>query len=194
MNRLEAIRIIVGSLKGDELLVHANGAIGRESFFCRNRKENFYLLGAMGLASSVGLGLALARPERRVIILDGDGNLLMGLGNLALIGAARPENLVHLVLDNRVYGTTGNQPTLSASVPLSEVARASGYPQSACAGTPEELKELLREASGSSGPHFIQVRVSSEVVENCPRIPQTAREIRQRFMAAISAGGDSNGD
>ena len=78
MNRWEAIRLVIDKLSGDELLIHANGAISRESFFCRDRRENFYLLGSMGLASSVALGVALSQPQRKVIVLDGDGNILMG--------------------------------------------------------------------------------------------------------------------
>jgi thiamine pyrophosphate-dependent acetolactate synthase large subunit-like protein len=90
MNRLQAIKTVIDNLGGDELIVHANGAISRESIFCKDRKENFYLLGSMGLPASVGLGIAINRPERKVIILDGDGNVLMGFGNLALIGALKP--------------------------------------------------------------------------------------------------------
>ena len=77
MNRLEAIRLIINQFSEDEVIVHANGAISRESFFCKKRKKNFYLLGSMGLASSVGLGIALSLPKQMVIVLDGDGNALM---------------------------------------------------------------------------------------------------------------------
>ena len=107
MSRLIAIKTIIDNLTGDELIVHANGAISRESFFCKDRPENFYLLGSMGLPASVGLGIAVNRPEKKVIILDGDGNVLMGLGTLTLAGALKPGNFIHVVLDNRVYGYFG---------------------------------------------------------------------------------------
>jgi thiamine pyrophosphate-dependent acetolactate synthase large subunit-like protein len=91
MTRLEAIRLVIDTLEEDALVIHANGAISRESFFCHNREENFSLLGSMGLASSVALGVAIHHLERKVIVLDGDGNILMGLGNLALIGSLNPK-------------------------------------------------------------------------------------------------------
>lgn len=185
MNRLEAIRVAIESLPGDEVLIHANGAIGRESFFCRDRRENFYLLGSMGLAASVALGVALSRPDRRVVILDGDGNVLMGLGNLALIGALKPPNLVHLVLDNEVYGTTGDQPTLSPLVPLYKVAQAAGYRQSLLIHREDELRMAFRKSLYAEGPIFLQVKVSQEVTERPARIPYSAPEIKRRFREGL---------
>ena len=186
MNRLQAIKIIIDNLSGDELIVHANGAISRESFFCKDRKENFYLLGSMGLPASVGLGIAVNRPERKVIILDGDGNVLMGFGNLAQIGALKPENLIHIVLDNQVYGTTGNQPTISSQIPLDRVAHAAGYRKSCCV---ERKNELLNRFSGSlaqPGPHFIQAKVTREVIEKCDRIPYSAPQMKDRFKSCLA--------
>jgi thiamine pyrophosphate-dependent acetolactate synthase large subunit-like protein len=185
MNRLEAVRSIIAGLEGPELIVHANGAMGRESFSCADRKENFYLLGSMGLAASVGLGLALSRPERKVWVLDGDGNVLMGLGNLALIGALKPVNLTHWVLDNGVYGTTGNQPTLSPQLSLSAIAAACGYAKVQEAGTTEELMRALENCRVHPGPHFVQIKISSEAPPACPRIPYTAAEMAERFRSSM---------
>ncbi len=185
MNRLDAIKCVVEGLSGDELIIHANGVISRESFFCADRKENFYLLGSMGLASSVGLGVALGRPERRVLVFDGDGNILMGFGNLAMIGALKPANLIHLVFDNEAYGTTGNQPTLSSRVPLSEAAWASGYLSAAILESRRELLEVMPTLYRAPGPHFLQIKVSREVTLASPRIPYSAREIKERFMGAL---------
>lgn len=190
MNRPEAIKCVVDGLSGDELIVHANGAISRESFYCADRKENFYLLGSMGLASSVGLGVALSRPDRRILVFDGDGNILMGFGNLALIGAVKPANLIHLVFDNEAYGTTGNQPTLSPRVPLSETARASGYSSTAFVQNRRELVEAMPNLYRTPGPHFLQIKVSRDVPVNSPRIPYAAREIKERFMAALDRKSD----
>lgn len=185
MNRLEAIKLIIDNLSGDELIIHANGDISRESFYCCNRKENFYLLGSMGLASSVGLGVALSQPERKVIVFDGDGNILMGFGNLALIGAIKPKNLIHLVLDNRVYGTTGDQPTISPYIHLNQIARASGYRSACFVQTPDELSIAFSNLFSQPGPHFIQIRVTQEIPQICPRIPYSAREIKERFISAL---------
>jgi sulfopyruvate decarboxylase subunit beta len=193
MNRLTAIKTIIDNLQGDELIVHANGAISRESFFCRDRKENFYLLGSMGLPASVGLGIAVNRPERKVIILDGDGNILMGFGNLPLVGALQPENFIHIVLDNQVYGTTGNQPTISAQISLDKIAAASGYRSSCCVETDSGLINRFSESLTLPGPHFIQIKVSCEVTRACPRIPYSAQQMKERFKSCLPARGGVEG-
>lgn len=185
MNRLEAITLIVKNLWETDLVVHANGAISRESCFCKNRSRNFYLLGSMGLASSVGLGLALKNRNNRVIILDGDGNILMGLGNMAMIGALKPGNLTHIILDNHVYGTTGNQPTLSSRLSLSQMAKAAGYRRSCCINSGSGLEETLSRISPETGPHFIQIKVDHRVTRDCPRLPFSAREIKERFLNSL---------
>lgn len=184
MNRLEAIETVISSLRGDELVVHANGAISRESFACADRPGNFYLVGSMGLASAVGLGIALHRPERTVVILDGDGNVLMGLANLALIGAVQPSNLIHVCLDNEVYGTTGDQPTISGRIALSRVAEAAGYRHSCLIGGTADLRGAFCHTLHEAGPSFLQVKVDKEVCEACSRIPYTASEIAARFRSA----------
>lgn len=185
MNRLEAIKIIIDNLAGDELIIHANGAISRESFFCKDRKENFYLLGSMGLPASVGLGTAVNRPERKIIILDGDGNVLMGFGNLALVGALQPANFIHIVLDNQAYGTTGNQPTISAQIALDRIALAAGYRSSCRVSAANDLLNRFSDCLKQAGPHFIQVKLTREVTQNCPRIPYSARQIKERFKSIM---------
>jgi sulfopyruvate decarboxylase subunit beta len=182
MTRLNAIKLIVENISDDDILVHANGAISRESFFCKDREKNFYLLGSMGLASSVGLGFALCAIDQKVIILDGDGNILMGLGNLPLIGSLRPKNFIHIVLDNEVYGTTGNQPTISSEVDLSEISRVSGYHSSHLIHGAEEFTKIFRKIYGQAGPHFIHFKVNQKIDLACARIPYSAEQIRDRFI------------
>jgi thiamine pyrophosphate-dependent acetolactate synthase large subunit-like protein len=125
MKLAEALGVVIPLLQ-DELVVHANGFISRESFNLEDRLGNFYMIGSMGLASSIGLGVAMNRPERRVVVFDGDGNVLMNMGSLALIGATQPQNFVHIVFDNEAYGSTGNQRSISAQVALEDIARSSG--------------------------------------------------------------------
>ena len=125
LNYREAITIITDLLQ-DQLVVCANGLISRETFTIRDRVENFYMIGSMGLASSIGLGVALNKPSRKVIILDGDGNLLMNLGSLPMIGSLQPKNLLHIVLDNEVYASTGKQPTISNVIELEDIANQPG--------------------------------------------------------------------
>jgi phosphonopyruvate decarboxylase len=183
MSRRAALGVALKAL-GAEPVVHANGYICRESFSLADRPQSFYMLGSMGLASTIALGLALARPDRRAVVFDGDGNLLMNLGALAQIGGLGPPNLVHLVFDNEVYGSTGNQASPSQRVRLDALAWAAGY-ASACAVTDgAALDAALREALGAPGPHFVLVKVTTEEAD-VPRLPYTPAALRDRFRAAV---------
>ncbi|MCU1348834.1 MAG: putative phosphonopyruvate decarboxylase or sulfopyruvate decarboxylase, beta subunit [Acidobacteria bacterium] len=181
MRRCEAIARIIASLD-DELIVTANGWISREACVAGDRPGNFYMLGSMGLAAPIGLGLALAQPGRRIIVLDGDGNLLMALGVLAMIGDARPGNLVHVVLDNELYGSTGGQRSLSAKVALDELARTAGYARVVRVTEARELDMALDAAAGA-GPVFMLVKVAKEAGGTAPRVPHEPEEIAIRFRA-----------
>src|SRR5438552_1715069 len=125
-SRSRAIEAVL-ELLTDELVVVCNGFPSREVYALRDRPENFYMIGSMGLAPAIGLGVALAQSRRRVVVLDGDGNVSMALGTLATVGALKPRNSVHIVFDNEVYVSTGNQPTPSQTVRLEQVAKAVGY-------------------------------------------------------------------
>ncbi|HUF92985.1 MAG TPA: thiamine pyrophosphate-dependent enzyme [Candidatus Limnocylindria bacterium] len=169
---------------GDEPLVHANGYICRESYSLGDRPQNFYMIGSMGLASAIGLGLALARPQQRSVVFDGDGNLLMSLGILAMVGAAAPRNFVHCVFDNEVYGSTGNQASPSRFVGLHRMAAAAGYGTAVAATGARAIESAVAAALSSEGPHFVLVKVTPEQAD-VPRIPFTPPEIRDRFRSAL---------
>ena len=147
-------------LLGDEPVVHANGFICRESFSIKDREENFYMIGSMGLASSIGLGVALCKPDRKVIVLDGDGNVLMSMGTLAMISAEAPNNLVHVVIDNEVYESTGKQRSISNAVPLEQVAKSAGYRQAVRVDKKEEIKPAFEKLMNSEGPVFLLIKES----------------------------------
>ncbi len=187
MKLADALEAILPRL-GDALAVHANGYISRVSHALCDRVQNFYMIGSMGLASSIGLGLALARPERRVVVLDGDGNVLMNLGGLAMIGALQPKNLLHVCLDNAAYGSTGNQRTISAQVALENVARAAGYAEARRVEGREELEALFAEWLQAAGPRFLLVRIEPGVDEaSLPRVAHEPAALAHRFRAAASA-------
>jgi len=185
MNGTEAIRTVM-SLVDDAAVVHANGYICRESFQVGDREPNFYMIGSMGLASSIGLGVAMSRPGKKVIVLDGDGNLLMSMGNLAMIAAAAPANLLHVVIDNEVYESTGSQKTLSGSVRLEEIARASGYRCAGRASDIETLKRAFGEMLEAAGPAFLLVKVSPSFDPATGRVTHSPEEIKRRFMKAVA--------
>jgi len=190
ISRFEALRAAVSALT-TEPLVHANGYICRESFGVKDRIENFYMIGSMGMASAIGLGVALTVPERPTVIFDGDGNLLMSLGILPMIGGGpvvgrgRPDNLVHVVFDNGLYGSTGNQLSPSCAVGLHRIARAAGYPRVAAVATADEIGAAVTTALSGGGPSFILARVTAEE-QPAPRIPYPPEEIRDRFRSIFA--------
>jgi hypothetical protein len=192
ISRSEALRAAVSALR-TEPVVHANGYICRESFAVKDRIENFYMIGSMGMASAIGLGVALAAPDRPTVVFDGDGNLLMSLGILPMIGGGpivgrgRPENLVHVVFDNALYGSTGNQVSPSRTVGLHDIAWAAGYERIAAVATAEEIRAAVAAALAGAGPSFILVRVTGEE-QPAPRIPYPPEEIRDRFHSCFAPG------
>ena len=185
MSRLAALGVALKAI-GDDPVVHANGYICRESFSVADRPQSFYMIGSMGLAGPIALGLALARPDRRPVVFDGDGNLLMNLGILAMIGGRRTRNLLHLVFDNEVYGSTGNQASPSREVRLDQLAAGAGYRTAVAVAAPGELEAALRLAGPGSGPHFVLIKVTRDEAE-APRIPYTPAVLRDRFRAAVLA-------
>jgi phosphonopyruvate decarboxylase len=184
LSRLDALAAARKPL-GREPVLHANGYICRESFSLGDRPENFYMIGSMGLASAIGLGLTLAREETATVVFDGDGNLLMNLGILPLVAARAPRRFVHVVFDNEVYGSTGNQRTISGEVRLDRLADSAGYRSVAAVTGAADITEAVRVALASDGPHFILVKVTPEGAE-APRIPYTPNELRDRFRASVT--------
>ena len=191
LSRFDALAAAVEAL-GREPVVHANGYVCRESFAVRDRPENFYMIGSMGLASSIGLGVALARPGRHTVIFDGDGNLLMNLGILPMVGGgrvagrSRPANLVHIVFDNGVYGSTGGQLSPARGVDLDAVAAACGYARAESVDSLAGVGRAVSAALAADGPSFVRVRVTAEE-RPVPRIPHSPEEIRDRFRRAIGS-------
>jgi phosphonopyruvate decarboxylase len=191
ISRREALRAAL-AVVGDAAVVHANGFICRESFSLGDRRQNFYMIGSMGLASAIGLGVALAQPDRPTVVFDGDGNLLMNLGILPMIGGGpvmgggRPANLVHVVFDNDVYGSTGNQASPSRHARLDAIAAASGYRYTAAVTEAAALGDAVAAALGGGGPAFVLAKVTAEE-QPAPRIPYPPVEIRDRFRGALAA-------
>ena len=181
MTRIEATRIIV-DLAGDAPIVASLGHPAYDLFAAGDRPQNFYTWGSMGLASSIGLGLALARPDVRVFVLDGDGSLLMNLGSLATIGLLQPKNLVLVVMDNEEYATTGGQPTPTAhGADLDAAARAMGIAATATVRSEDDLRRAGAERG--DGPMFIVAKVKESAPTAKP--PLDCVFIKQRFMSAI---------
>src|ERR1700680_1060676 len=150
MLREDALKIIYPELE-ERIVVTIMGAVAAELFTIGHRHNFFYLEHAMGLASSMGLGIALAMPGHKVIVIDGDGSLLMNLGTLSTMARYRPENLLHIVFDNESLLSVGGFPTATATgTDLAGIARASGIPSVMEANTLESLSKSARDALASN--------------------------------------------
>jgi len=183
MRRYAALEVIAGLLTQTDLVVSSTGMISRELFSIADSARSFYMMGSMGLASSIGLGVALSLPERRVVVLDGDGAVLMNIGSMTTIGHLAPANLLHIVLDNRAHDSTGGQPTATTTTRLEEIATAAGYPFSHRVATVDELRRAIGEAAGR-GPAFILAEVERGGVEGIARVTHSPEDIKRRFRAA----------
>ena len=183
MTTLEVCRQLAAAA-GDDPIVASLGHPAYDLFAAKDRPANFYTWGSMGLASSVGLGLALAQPARRVFVLDGDGSLLMNLGSLATIGWTRPANLVVVVLDNERYATTGGQDTATAhGTDLEAAARAMGVAAARTVRSVAELESALTCSKTGGQPSLIVTKVAPSSPTTKP--PLDCVFIKQRFMTAI---------
>ena len=175
------------SLRPGDLVIASTGFAGRELYALDDRGDQLYMVGSMGCAMSLGLGLALAQPRRRIIVLDGDGAVLMRLGGLATVGYERPPNMVHVLLDNQMHESTGGQSTVSHSVDFCAIAAACGYPVTARATTPGEVAAFLRR-DGSPALSLLHVRILPGAPEDLPRPTITPPEVAARFRARIREG------
>jgi thiamine pyrophosphate-dependent acetolactate synthase large subunit-like protein len=188
MNRSDLTRRLVAKLQSGEAVI---GGIGNNNFdlwAAGQRPENFYMLGSMGLTAPIAMGVALAQPERRVFALEGDGSLLMQLGTLGTIAAARVKNLAVVVFDNGMYQITGKQPSLTAStVDLVAVAKGAGLAQSAWAADEAQFEALVDRALEGSGPWLIAARIDDQ--KPAGTTERDPARIRQRFMAALAVKG-----
>jgi len=185
MSRAELTRRLVAKLS-DQAVIGGIGNTNFDLWAAGRRAENFYMLGSMGLAVPIALGVAIAQPNRTVIALEGDGSLLMQLGCLATVAARRARNLIIVVWDNGIYQITGAQPTPAAAArtDLVAIARAAGIAESHWAADEAEFDALAARALGAPGPWFIAARIDDQ-----PAVTQTERDpvrIRDSFMRGIA--------
>ena len=177
-------------VSGEDPVVSTTGKASRELFEAREvlgqgHEKDFLTVGSMGHASSIALGAALHRPEKRFWCVDGDGAVLMHLGAMAVIGAYRPSNLIHVVINNGAHETVGGMPTVAHQVDLTAVARACGYPFAVCVETDPDLDRELLAARQREALSFIEVRCGLGARANLGRPTTTALENKQRFMEEL---------
>ncbi|GGM41582.1 thiamine pyrophosphate enzyme [Longimycelium tulufanense] len=189
LQRRDVMRLVLEGLP-DARTVATTGYTARELFALGDADRNFYMQGSMGHAMAFGLGIALARPEQKhVVVFDGDGGALMHLGSMSTIGASAPANLVHVILDNGVYESTGAQPTRSTRVDFASLGRATGYRTHELCRTESELKAAVVRIAQEPGPHLLAVRTAPSVDAAPPRATSavSAGDIHRRFTAVLGA-------
>jgi thiamine pyrophosphate-dependent acetolactate synthase large subunit-like protein len=190
MNRAELSKRLVARLTHDEAVVAGIGNTNFDLWAAGHRPQNFYMLGSMGLACPIGLGVALAQPGRGVIALEGDGSILMALGCLATIGMLQPRNLTIVIMDNGIYQITGKQPTATqASADIVAIARGAGIQESHWVRDEAHFDALLERRFESGGPVLLAARIDDK-----PGVTQTVRDpplIRHRFMQGLGTGRQS---
>ncbi|UED87557.1 phosphonopyruvate decarboxylase [Streptomyces profundus] len=183
-----AIRVVTKALP-EALVIATTGYTGRDAFAVADRPGAFYMQGSMGHAPSLALGVALAHPERTVVVLDGDGALLMHLGALSMIGHLAPPNLVHVVLDNGVHESTGGQPTTSSTTSFTEAALAAGYVSATSCAREQDLARAVGVADAAEGPALVRVPTLPRTGEMPPRATAALgpEAMRDRFLGALGA-------
>lgn len=181
-------RAVVASLlerRDEALVVTGLGSPTWDVAAAGDHPLNFYLWGAMGGAAMIGLGLALAQPKRRVLVVTGDGEMLMGLGSLATIGMQQPPNLSIVVLDNEHYGETGMQPTHThAGIDLAGMARAARFAAAATVRNDREWQDFLPRLYDTPGPVFAAVKVTTDPVPLTLPL-RDGTHIKNRFREAL---------
>ena len=183
--RHEALaRIIELTPESTSVVIATTGYTGRELYALKDRVNQLYMVGSMGCASSLGLGLALARPDLTVVIVDGDGAALMRMGNLAVIGAYGGNNLYHIVLDNEAYESTGAQRTITAGVEFAPVAHACGYGLAIAGDRLGVIDELFTDPA-ARGPRLAHVKIRTGTLGSLPRPEVKPPEALRRLMAHI---------
>jgi len=184
--RQEILQAIQAASLPQDVILATTGFTGRELYALADKENQLYQVGSMGCISSLGLGIALTQPQRRVIAIDGDGAALMRLGALATIGYQRPANLLHILLDNHTHESTGGQSTVSHSIDFGAIASACGYEQVVTATTPQQVKSLLQ--SPLEKLTFLYIPTKSGVPNGLPRPIITPLEVAQRlrkFMQVV---------
>jgi phosphonopyruvate decarboxylase len=169
--------------ESETVLIASTGFAGRELYAIEDRPNQLYMVGSMGCASSLGVGLSMVRPDKKIVVIDGDGAALMRMGNLATVGAYGGGNFYHLLLDNHVHESTGGQATVSSAIDFPAVAKACGYKNVFHAGKIQDLDHFL----DARAPAFMYIRTKRGVPDGLPRPSVKPAEVARRLMQHMDA-------
>jgi phosphonopyruvate decarboxylase len=190
MLREEALEIILEHIDENTIVVSTTGKTSREIFEIREKRneshqQDFLTVGSMGHCSSIALGIALAKPNRQVVCIDGDGALLMHLGSLTSIASLKPENFRHILINNEVHESVGGQDTAAKNVNLSAIVKSIGSSKMFKAETHEELKETIIDFITGSGPAFLEVKIRPGSRDDLGRPTIKPVDNKENFMAFL---------
>lgn len=181
--RVEAIQTVCDIFNKDNCFISTTGKISRELYYYgREEAGNFYVVGSMGCAASIGFGVAVQNPLTKVIVLDGDGAILMRLGTLTTIGKYKVDNLIHIVLDNESYDSTGGQNTNSNVAKIDHIAMACGYDRVFCCTELNQFRSILRREKIKKGTVMVLIKVDKGSLSGLGRPQQTPQYYKERFM------------
>lgn len=190
LTREQALRHIVNEVGNWDVLVATTGFASRELYELREEKgqdhrREFLTVGSMGHSSAIALGVALAKPSRQVICLDGDGACLMHMGSMATIGTSEPQNFKHILLNNGSHDSVGGQPTRGFDVNFCQVARSCGYKHAWTVSTPEEITEGIKKLRQVDGPAFLEILVNKGARKNLGRPKSSPVQNKIDFMGFL---------
>ena len=193
LSREVAIQILAKNLNSNDLIVSTTGMASRELYEYRQSSggilgEDFLTVGSMGHASSIAAGIALGRPEKKVICIDGDGALLMHMGAVGVIGQSNLPNFIHIVLNNGAHDSVGGQPTVGLDINLPKIAKACGYKVTSSVSEERDIIDELLRMNGEKGPSFLEVIIGKGSRPNLGRPISTPLENKQSFMKKVEEG------
>ncbi|MEV2907814.1 phosphonopyruvate decarboxylase [Paenibacillus larvae] len=183
--RYEALSTINSLKDGNTIQIATTGKTGRELYEIEDAENNFYMVGSMGCVSSLGLGLAVTQSRKDVVVIDGDGSLLMHMGTLATVGSYSPSNMLHILLDNQAHDSTGGQRTVSGNIDFVEIAAACGYIRVIYTHNLKQLKASIQEWKKQKGLTFIHLKIASGSKERLGRPRIKPYEVKERLRTFL---------
>jgi len=192
ISREDAVRFVASKVEKDDLIIATTGMISRELYEYRERngqghQQDFLMVGSMGHASQIALGIALQKNDRRVFCFDGDGAILMHMGSLSTVGCYAPSNYIHIVFNNGAHDSVGGQPTVAFDIDLVKIAAACGYKNTYSISNHENLEKVFQTCLNEDGPIFIEIKVSKGARADLGRPKTSALENKKTFETNINS-------
>ena len=191
LSREDAMKLVVDHLKNNDIIVSTTGKLSRELFEYREAKHqghghDFLTVGSMGHSSSIALGIALEKPQRRIFCFDGDGAFIMHTGALGIVASMKPTNFFHILFNNNAHESVGGQPTIGYELDAVTMAKASGYQHAFRATSQQEMTEALKQLENLEGPVLLELRVKIDSRDDLGRPTTTPIENKDAFMEFLS--------